>query len=362
MSGAPPDEGPVFVDDSGTRRRVAGVIATAVAVATLALTATLGWAVFANAPVSVASESSTTSQPAAVIGRTAGAPANVDGSHGPFAVAIAEPAPSTDPSSVCRVVQGTVFRDLDLNGRRQPASETPVAGVVVELTDSFGRVAATTTDEQGRYSLRVEAPGPSRLEFRGRLEEFVPTPVGADVAPWVSFPTGGSTCVVDTSVMWTGWFEGSDVAAANVTREIGDRVWLDLDGDGVQGPAEPGIPGVDLALLDDTGRRVASTTTSAAGTYRFSGLDASTPYRVVLANTTPHGPGALEGVEPTTPWAGTRVDGASIISLPGATARDSGHQLDEHGAVYVAVDPDEVGASDHSFDLGFRPIGASPRG
>ncbi|MDQ2678205.1 MAG: MSCRAMM family adhesin SdrC [Actinomycetota bacterium] len=361
MSGSESDDGPVFVDDSGTRRRLAALIATVVAVVALALTATLGWAVFANAPVSVASESSTTSKPTAVIGRAAAPPSrNTSGSGGPFAVATSEPAPSADPSSVCRVVRGTVFNDVDLNGSRQPASEKPVAGVVVELTDSFGRVAATTTDTQGRYSLRVEAPGPSRLEFRGRLEEFVPTPVGADVAPWVTFPTGASTCVVDTSAMWTGWFEGSDVTAANVTREIGDRVWLDLDGDGVQDPAEPGIPGVDLALLDDTGRRVASTTTSAAGTYRFSGLDASTPYRIVLANTTPYGPGALEGVEPTTPWAGTTFDGTSVVSQPGATGRDSGHLRDEHGAVYVAVDPDEVGASDHSFDLGFRPVEARP--
>ncbi len=101
---------------------------------------------------------------------------------------------------------------------------------------------------------------------------------------------------------------------------------------------------------------MAITTTSVDGTYRFSGLEPDEPYRIVLANTTPSGPGALEGLEPTVPWVGTTFDGSSFVSLPGATARDSGHHLDLHGAVFVPVDPDEIGASDHSLDLGFRPV------
>ena len=356
MSPTDPDPGPVFVDDSGRRRRVTGLVATMIAVGALALTGALAWAVFSNASVSVASEASTTSEPSPGVGRTAAMPRTAPEPEEPFAVATDDPVPSTDPSTVCRVVHGTVFNDIDLNGSRQPASEPPVAGVVVELTDSFGRVTGTTTDAQGRYSLRVEAPGPSRLEFRGRVDEFVATPVGADVAPWVSFPTGGSDCQVDTSVMWTGWFQESDTTSDAVTREIGDRVWLDLDGDGVQDPAEPGIGGVDLALVDASGRRVATTTTSNGGTYRFSGLASDRPYRVVLANTTPSGPGALQGLEPTTRWVGTSFDGTSFVSWTGATQRDSGHHFDDHGAVYVPVDPDETGASDHSLDLGFRPV------
>ena len=357
MSRTEPDPGPVFVDDSGRRRRIAGLAATVVAVTAITVTAALAWAVFANAPVSVAEGAGPTSSThTASLGRTANIARSPHDRDQPFAVATGDPAPSADPSTVCRVVHGTVFTDVDLNGSRQPASEQPVPGVVVELTYSFGRVTGTTTDERGRYSLSVEAPGPSRLEFRGRVDEFVASPVGADVAPWVSFPTGGPDCRVDTSVMWTGWYEESGASSETVTREIGDRVWLDLDADGEQDPAEPGIGGVDLALIDTSGRRVASTTTSMAGTYRFSGLASDRSYRVVLANTTPSGPGALEGLEPTVPWAGTTFDGTSFLSSPGATERDSGHQFDEHGAVYIPVEPDEMGASDHSLDLGFRPI------
>ena len=44
---------------------------------------------------------------------------------------------------------------------------------------------------------------------------------------------------------------------------IGDVVWHDLDGDGTQDPAEPGINGVTVRLLDSSGAVVATTTTAA---------------------------------------------------------------------------------------------------
>jgi hypothetical protein len=55
---------------------------------------------------------------------------------------------------------------------------------------------------------------------------------------------------------------------------IGDFVWSDLDGDGVQDAGEPGIGGVTLALWSDAGGApgsiVMTTTTDAAGAYLFN--------------------------------------------------------------------------------------------
>ncbi|MBN2473963.1 MAG: VCBS repeat-containing protein, partial [Pirellulales bacterium] len=54
---------------------------------------------------------------------------------------------------------------------------------------------------------------------------------------------------------------------------VGDRVWHDLDADGIQDPGEPGVFGVEVALYyaaDDT--LVAVQTTDASGRYRFEGL------------------------------------------------------------------------------------------
>ena len=54
--------------------------------------------------------------------------------------------------------------------------------------------------------------------------------------------------------------------------EIGDLVWSDDDGDGLQDAAEPGLAGVDVELLAAGGTPVASTFTDIDGHYSFSQL------------------------------------------------------------------------------------------
>jgi hypothetical protein len=60
---------------------------------------------------------------------------------------------------------------------------------------------------------------------------------------------------------------------------IGDRVWLDLDRNGLQDEGEPGMAGIVVALEDCDGNTIASTSTTAAGSYLFSGVPPGT-YRV----------------------------------------------------------------------------------
>ncbi|PKO21245.1 MAG: hypothetical protein CVU38_15710, partial [Chloroflexi bacterium HGW-Chloroflexi-1] len=78
---------------------------------------------------------------------------------------------------------------------------------------------------------------------------------------------------------------------------IGDTVWYDDNGDGIQQPGEPGIPGIQVCATDAGGVQQACATTDANGHYRLevpagsyvvaptnppAGLTATTP--------TPHGP------------------------------------------------------------------------
>ena len=49
---------------------------------------------------------------------------------------------------------------------------------------------------------------------------------------------------------------------------IGNRVWEDLDGDGIQDEGEPGIAGVDVTLFDAGGRAIRSAETSSYGELR----------------------------------------------------------------------------------------------
>ena len=53
---------------------------------------------------------------------------------------------------------------------------------------------------------------------------------------------------------------------------IGDFVWSDTDGDGIQDSGESGLGGVTVNLLSGTGTPLLSTTTASDGKYLFHNL------------------------------------------------------------------------------------------
>jgi hypothetical protein len=53
---------------------------------------------------------------------------------------------------------------------------------------------------------------------------------------------------------------------------IGNFVWKDLDGDGMQDAGEPGIEGVTLQLFDSLNVIVQTDVTDNQGTYQFTGI------------------------------------------------------------------------------------------
>ncbi len=60
-----------------------------------------------------------------------------------------------------------------------------------------------------------------------------------------------------------------EVLADSAPIEIGNRVWRDTDGDGVQDPGEAPIAGVTVHLYDDSGNLIATAVTDANGEYYF---------------------------------------------------------------------------------------------
>jgi uncharacterized repeat protein (TIGR01451 family) len=96
--------------------------------------------------------------------------------------------------------------------------------------------------------------------------------------------------------------ELSPVVTLNVTADfgyggrgtIGDRVWSDADGDGVEDPGEPGLAGLTVQLYEDTNgngvlefgagfdQLVAETTTDAGGSYLFAGVEQGTYFVSIL--------------------------------------------------------------------------------
>jgi len=63
-----------------------------------------------------------------------------------------------------------------------------------------------------------------------------------------------------------------------LTGSVGDKVWIDSDGDGVQDAGETGLPGVDVALYGKDNPFIAATTTDANGEYAFTNLAPSEYY------------------------------------------------------------------------------------
>jgi uncharacterized repeat protein (TIGR01451 family) len=76
------------------------------------------------------------------------------------------------------------------------------------------------------------------------------------------------------------------------TGKIGDRVWKDLNNNGIQDSGEAGIAGVTVQLKDGA-TVVATTTTDANGNYLFTGLCADTYTVVIPSNPTGYNPSPI---------------------------------------------------------------------
>ncbi len=173
-----------------------------------------------------------------------------------------------------------VWYDSNRDGD-QDAGEPGIAGVTVQLLDAANTVlATTTTDAFGMYIFTNLNPGVYRVSFGGvaGMQRTVLNATGgtiADITDSDADPTtgrtqgytlnaGGKNMSVDA-----GYY--STLPAINVGA-IGDRVWLDNDGNGVQDAGEPSVAGVTVTLYNNAGTAIAIATTDINGNYLFPGL------------------------------------------------------------------------------------------
>jgi hypothetical protein len=230
-----------------------------------------------------------------------------------------------------------VWEDTNGNGIQEPG-EAGVNGVVVRLKDSSGAVLATqTTGVQ---------PG---------------SPVGSYL--FGNLPAGNYTVDYDASTIPAG-LEPTLTLAGDVTKDsdtnpstlhldrrqsdltvdfglrpacnasVGNFVWRDLNGNGIQDAAEPGIDGLTVRLLTLGGLEVKTTTTTQNGFYQFTSVC----------------PGSYS-VSAGAPPSGYA---ASPASAPGSTpANDSDGVSGLYGvSAQVTV---QAGSAVDSIDFGFVP-------
>ncbi|MGQ9493458.1 MAG: SdrD B-like domain-containing protein [Anaerolineae bacterium] len=166
------------------------------------------------------------------------------------------------------IIGDTVWSDYDGDGLQGPG-EPGLAGVVITLTNQFGQVYTTTTDATGTYTF-------SNL----LLDTYYTTTIDMNSLPpgaWLTTPDSFTTLL--TSVAPTDDTHDYGVRGLG---ELGDYVWFDQDGDGLQDASEWGLPGVVVTLTSGSGL-VVTTTTDANGLYLFSNLLVSDTYTVTAS-------------------------------------------------------------------------------
>jgi protocatechuate 3,4-dioxygenase beta subunit len=179
-------------------------------------------------------------------------------------------------------------------------------GIALELVDTLGNVIATTvTDAEGLYSFPVD-----RGTYTIRVADS-------------NFETGGP---LDGYSSTNGVSRTEEVVDDNVLTfdfgfcgqaSIGDRLWLDTNGDGVQDADEPGLPDVLVELLDGDGNVLDQTFTSGDGEYLFSAVEAGTYTVRVESGFLP------EGLTPSADLDGTATPHVAVVDLnPGESRTD----------------------------------------
>ena len=182
-----------------------------------------------------------------------------------------DPTPAIIPDPLKATLGDKVFEDTNGDGV-QDGGEPGVENVTVELLDANGDVLeTTTTDENGLYSFSDLDAGTYSVRFTapdGTVLTSQDAP-GDDSLDSDADPATGVTAPITLN---PGDVNDTIDAGVVPLASLGNKVFDDTNGDGVQDAGEPGVEGVTVELLDGDGNVVATQMTDAAGEYLFEDL------------------------------------------------------------------------------------------
>ncbi|MDF1695627.1 MAG: SdrD B-like domain-containing protein [Saprospiraceae bacterium] len=195
-----------------------------------------------------------------------------------------------DPASI----SGEVFFDLN-NDNTKSNADPRLSNIQVNLYSEQGDfVQKTTTDNSGSYSFSPLLSGAYYLEIIENIDSLIfalpnigDETIDSDIT--ATFGTGTTNSIV---VDFGDEIDNIDAGLARAL-SIGNFVWEDLNGDGIQQINEPGIKNVEVKLQNSSFNTL-STFTDDEGKYEFSGLLAG-DYNVFFSE--------IEGFEATIPNA-----------------------------------------------------------
>ncbi|MEO1369902.1 MAG: SdrD B-like domain-containing protein, partial [Acidobacteriota bacterium] len=162
-----------------------------------------------------------------------------------------------------------VFQDDDLDGAQDPG-EPGLEGLTVSLYDASGELATqTATDADGLYRFYLAESAEISLGFESPDGvSFTRADAADDALDSDVDPATGEIPLFQASLGVTDTTLDAGLGAG-----LGDRVWLDGDGNGIQDIGEAGVAGVTVTLYDGGGAVVDQTVTDGDGRYVFFGLD-----------------------------------------------------------------------------------------
>ncbi len=240
-----------------------------------------------------------------------------------------------------------VWNDLDNDGT-QDTGEPGVAGVTVSLyfdadnngsitgAEATNPVATAITDANGAYFFPNLLPGNYQAGFTtipGNMvftQQNTPGDNGNNTNSDANPATGLSSIVALTA----GEIDLTIDAGLTVPRPatIGNRVWADLDKNGLQDAGEPGISGVVVTLYNSSNVAIGSAVTDGNGNWSITNVPPGTGYYLIFTpnlpafNTTP-----TPGTNPA--WTSQNIGGATATqSLDSGTESDTDSDVIATGA------------------------------
>ncbi|MDO5379011.1 MAG: SdrD B-like domain-containing protein, partial [Clostridia bacterium] len=170
-------------------------------------------------------------------------------------------------------IAGRAWSDENADGMMD-AAEPALSGVTVELLAAGNVVASAQTGEDGQYAFELLRSGEYAVRFtlpQGMLlaDRVAGGASSVDVVP-------GCSGTTQSFMLSQGEARGDLHIGGILPGRIGDTVWLDENGNGLQDYKEPLLSGVSITLLrvleDGRTQEVSQTQSDEYGYYSFSDL------------------------------------------------------------------------------------------
>jgi len=260
----------------------------------------------------------------------------------------------------CKLTDGTFVLDPNFD----PSSQTLAAGSVCTDNSATENNHGQPRTYREYYVGDFHAGSHQESAYSGQALSRVETTIATDIVdPQGLWQVGTGSINRDGTYNPAGvvqqpassqFGKGSGMADLEVLcdqapLQIGNRVWLDSDRDGIQDPGEAPLAGATVNLYDEDGNLVGTTTTNESGTYLFDnsnvpdGLQPGTSYTVKLDNPDDYAAdGPLANLVPTTANAGDNDEHDSDGVVP-------------DGSTYPQIDLTTGGPGENNptYDFGF---------